>query len=48
MFDRAVTEGFLKPENRALVVSGRGPAELVESLRKARLPPAGKRREIPV
>jgi uncharacterized protein (TIGR00730 family) len=48
MFDRAVTEGFLKPENRALVVSGRGPAELVETLRNARLPSAGRRREIPV
>ena len=48
MFDRAVTEGFLKPENRALVVSGDGPAELVESLRNARMPMTGKLREIPV
>lgn len=48
MFDHAVTEGFLKPENRALVVSGDGPAELVESLRNARLPMTGKKREIPV
>lgn len=47
MFDRAVTEGFLKPENRELVVSGEAPAELVECLRNAHLPTAGKWRDIP-
>lgn len=48
MFDRAVTEGFLKPENRQLVVSGEDPAGLVESLRNAHPPAASKWRDIPV
>jgi uncharacterized protein (TIGR00730 family) len=32
MFDHAVEERFLKPENRALVLSGDSPAELLEAL----------------
>jgi uncharacterized protein (TIGR00730 family) len=48
MFDRAVTEGFLKPENRQLVVSGEDPAELVRALRNAHLPVVSKWRDIPV
>lgn len=42
MFDHAVTEGFLKPEHRDLVVFSDQPAELVERLRHARLPSSSK------
>jgi uncharacterized protein (TIGR00730 family) len=48
MFDRAVREGFLKPEHRELVVSGEDPAELVGSLRNARMPVSSKWQDIPV
>jgi uncharacterized protein (TIGR00730 family) len=36
MFDHAVEERFLKPENRALVLSGDSPAELLEALEEWR------------
>lgn len=48
MFDHAVNEGFLTRECRELVVSGDHPAELLESLRNARLPVSTKWRNIPV
>ena len=42
LFDHAVREGFLSSDNRALVVSGEDPAELIESLREAPLPASSK------
>jgi uncharacterized protein (TIGR00730 family) len=36
MFDHAVEEQFLKPENRALVLAGESPAELLRTLEKWR------------
>jgi uncharacterized protein (TIGR00730 family) len=48
MFDRAVTEGFLRPENRQLVMSGEDPARLLQALRNAHLPVVSKWRDIPV
>ncbi len=45
LFDRAVAEGFLKAENRQLVVSEKDPAELVQALRNAHLPAVSKWRD---
>lgn len=42
MFDHAVTEGFLRPEHRAMVVSSGNASELVNQLREARLPALAK------
>jgi hypothetical protein len=36
MFDHAVEEQFLKPENRALVLAGESPAELLRTLEEWR------------
>jgi uncharacterized protein (TIGR00730 family) len=36
MFDHAVEEGFLKPENRALVLARDKPAELLQALKEWR------------
>jgi uncharacterized protein (TIGR00730 family) len=36
MFDHAVEERFLKPENRTLVLAGESPAELVQALEEWR------------
>jgi uncharacterized protein (TIGR00730 family) len=36
MFDHAVEERFLKPENRALVLAGESPAELLQALEEWR------------
>ena len=36
MFDHAVDERFLKPENRALVLAGESPAELLQALEQWR------------
>ena len=36
MFDHAVDERFLKPENRALVPAGESPAELLQALEEWR------------
>ena len=36
MFDHAVSERFLRPENRALVLSGESPADLVQALEEWR------------
>jgi uncharacterized protein (TIGR00730 family) len=36
MFDHAVEERFLKPENRALVLAGQSPAELLRALEEWR------------
>lgn len=36
MFDHAVEERFLKPENRALVLARESPADLVQALEKWR------------
>jgi uncharacterized protein (TIGR00730 family) len=45
LFDRAVKEGFLKAENRQLVVSEKDPAKLVHALRNAHLPEVSKWRD---
>jgi len=42
MFDHAVEERFLKPENRALVPAGDSPAELLQALEEWRPIPAEK------
>jgi len=42
MFDHAVEERFLKPENRALVLAGDSPAELLQALEEWRPIPAEK------
>jgi hypothetical protein len=36
MFDHAVEERFLKPENRPLVLAGESPAELLQALEQWR------------
>ena len=36
MFDHAVEERFLKPENRALVLAGETPADLLRALEEWR------------
>jgi predicted Rossmann-fold nucleotide-binding protein len=36
MFDHAVKEGFLKPENRALVLARESPADLLQALEEWR------------
>ncbi len=36
LFDHAVAEGFLRPENRALVLSDADPAALLEAIARAR------------
>ena len=38
MFDHAVEERFLKPENRALVLARESPADLLQALEEWRLP----------
>src|ERR1017187_7415843 len=38
MFDHAVEERFLKPENRALVLAGESPADLLRALEEGRRP----------
>jgi uncharacterized protein (TIGR00730 family) len=38
MFDHAVEERFLKPENRALVLAGESPADLLRALEEWRSP----------
>jgi hypothetical protein len=49
MFDHALNQGFLTTECRELVVSGEDPAELLASLRQARLPVSNKwRLDVPV
>ena len=42
MFDRAVSEGFLKPAHRALVLSDTDPRRLLDALAAARLPEVPK------
>jgi hypothetical protein len=36
MFDHAVEERFLNPENRGLVLAGKSPAELLQALEEWR------------
>jgi hypothetical protein len=36
MLDHAVEQGFLKPENRALVLAGESPADLLQALEEWR------------
>jgi hypothetical protein len=36
MFDHAVNEGFLKPENRPLVLAGESPADLLQAMEEWR------------
>ena len=42
MLDHTVEERFLKPENRALVLAGESPAELVQALEEWRPAHVGK------
>ena len=42
MFDHAVKEGFLKPENRALVLARESPADLLGALEEWRQIPVEK------
>jgi predicted Rossmann-fold nucleotide-binding protein len=45
MFDRAVADGFLTPEGRALLLVAVEPDELIERLEQFVPPPVQRRRE---
>jgi uncharacterized protein (TIGR00730 family) len=42
LFDHAVTEGFVRPQHRALVMQGSSPAELLDKLAEYQPPTVGK------